>query len=47
MKKLIATVFSLVAAAAALFPAVSEAALTANHNETLLSLRHGVAAWNR
>jgi hypothetical protein len=36
MTKLIATVFGLVAAAAALFSAVAEAGLYTNHNETLL-----------
>ena len=36
MMKLIATVFGLVAAAAAMFPVVAEAAISLQHNETLV-----------
>jgi hypothetical protein len=36
MTKLIATVFGLVAAAAALFPVVAEAGMNMQHNETLV-----------
>ncbi len=36
MTKLIATVFGLVAAAAAVFPLVAEAGYSLNHNETLV-----------
>ncbi len=36
MAKLIATVFGLLAAAAAVFPLVAEAGLNLNHNETLV-----------
>jgi len=36
MTKLIGTVFGLVTAAAALFPAVAEVGINMNHNETLL-----------
>ena len=40
MTKLIATVFGLVAAAAAVFPLVAEAGVWQNHNETLVRDRH-------
>jgi len=40
MMKLIATVFGLVAVAAAVFPLVAEAGSNLNHNETLVRDRH-------